>query len=343
MSRRWLIVTQDFPPHFIGGVASWAVDLAQALSDDGQSVAVYARRTGETRQADAQHPFPVHRMWGRSWNRWQGLWVRLALRGRLDKDTVVICANWPLATRLVGNLNGARLAVAFHGSDLTRLDAPPRRLAAVVQAADALLPVSAFLKDRLQGLIPDVDDDRLQVLPMPLADPGPRQPHTGRSLSLVFVGRLTPLKGVDRAIRLARRVDRPLTIIGDGPLAPVLNVKDGVTLRGALPRAAAMAELARAAAIVLLPRADEDGSGAEGLGLCLLEAAARAVPGIGCDTGGVPEALGPGLLLDTPDEPDIEKVRAFLDDAPAHGEAARRWVLARHGPRQTLKTLKQLC
>jgi glycosyltransferase involved in cell wall biosynthesis len=57
------------------------------------------------------------------------------------------------------------------------------------------------------------------------------------------------------------------------------------------------------ARVFLLPRTYPDGTGAEGLGLVLLEARAMSVEVVGCRCGGVPEAIGPsGLLLDDPDD-----------------------------------------
>ena len=138
---RWLLITQDFPPGFTGGIASWAADLALTLSAAGHTVTVLARRTGQTTDADAAWPFEVVRVRGRSWGRLQGLWMALAAWPRLDAQTRVICATWRLATGIAHSLRGAQLGVAFHGSDLTRLTAAPAGLERVVKAAAALLPV----------------------------------------------------------------------------------------------------------------------------------------------------------------------------------------------------------
>lgn len=336
---RWLLITQDFPPGFTGGIASWAVDLALALSTAGHSVTVLARRTGSTAAEDKRWPFEVVRVWGRSWGRYQGLWMARAAWPRLDAQTRVICATWQLASVIVRSLRGARLGIAFHGSDLTRLAAPPPALGRAVQAAAALLPVSAFLGRELTRLLPGAALP-ITVLPMPIAPPP--VPTGPRRSTLVFLARLTPLKGVDRAIDIARALERELVVIGDGEAMPALQqaaVGAAVTFTGRLPRAQAMAHLERAAAILLLPRVDDDGTGAEGLGLCLIEAALRLTPAIGCATGGVPEAIGPGLLLADPDNPNLDAIAALLDD-PSAGHRARAHALARHGPHATLAALQ---
>ena len=58
-------------------------------------------------------------------------------------------------------------------------------------------------------------------------------------------------------------------------------------------------------------------------------------------TGGVPEAVGEGLLIrcpDDPDEADLTAVRALLSD-PGAGARARAWARLHHGPEACLSAL----
>jgi glycosyltransferase involved in cell wall biosynthesis len=337
---KWLLVTLDFPPSYVGGVAAWAWDLAHALAASGDRVTVLAQSSPSARAHDQALPFEVVRMRGRSWARWQGTWAAVSGLTRLDAHTTVVAATWRLATGLARwtQRAGARLLVAGHGSDLTRLTGPDEGFQRVVKVAGRWLVVSAFLAGEARRL--GVPHDRIRVLPMPLVLDD-RPPRTGRQ-GLVCVARLTGLKGVDRAARLAGALGSSLTVVGDGPARAALEAQtNGLPVRflGRLERSAAIDQLRRAAAAVLLPRTVEDGSGAEGLGLCLLEAAAQGVPAIGCRTGGVPEAVGPGLILEDPDEPDLSTVRAFLAD-PQAGARARDWVRATHGPAHCLAVLR---
>lgn len=335
----WLLVTHDFPPGYTGGIASWAEDLAAALHASGEEVSVLARATADAREADALRPYPVRRMAGRSWARWGAWWVALAgapraLRGGLR----VIFSTWPLASALgpIVRAAGGSVGVAFHGSDLTRLAAPTPAFQRAVGSANALLPVSRFLAGELERL---GVRERVRVLPMPLILPDSLAP---RGPGLLCVARLTPLKGVDRAIRLASALGLPLEVVGDGPERARLEAEArGADVRwsGRLERAGIAA--LPAAAAVLLPRPDRDGTGAEGLGLTLIEAAARGLPVIGCRTGGVPEAVGPGLVLEDPDElspATLAAVRALLAD-PEAGQKARAWAREQHGPRAALGVL----
>ncbi len=115
----------------------------------------------------------------------------------------------------------------------------------------------------------------------------------------------------------------------------------GTRFLGTQPRGVALGHVAQARALLLLPRTTAEGRGAEGLGLVALEAAARGTPTVGCYTGGVPEAVGPGVLLADPDCPDLVPVQALLAD-PDAGAAVRAWVATRHGPSAFVRRLETL-
>jgi glycosyltransferase involved in cell wall biosynthesis len=321
---RWLVLTTDFPPGFVGGVASWALDLSLALQEAGEAVEVFARRTPETTDFDASIGPSIHRMRGRHWGRWQGTWARLTMGRAMRKHDIVLAASWRVAAGLAPLVQrrGARLAITFHGSEITRLRTAPPALLRIANSADALLPVSNFLARELQRLgVVAPDDPRVRVLPMPV----PHRAQVPRGSGLVCVARPTPLKGIDRAQHLAQTMGLPLTLVGTD---------------GHVSRIQAMDAMAEATAIVLLPRVDAHGMGAEGLGLVLLEAAMMGIPSIGCRTGGVPEAVGPGLLLDNPDNPNIGQVATFLADSDA-GTCAHNWAREHHGPERTLHVLRE--
>ena len=327
----WLILSQDLPPTVTGGVASWVDDAATALAETGAPVTVLARRRGDSRAWDASRPYRVQRVWGRSWARFQGLWLLGPARRRLFPGTRLLCATWPVATRIapLARARGLSVEVAVHGSEISTLDQAPPAL----RALDPLVcwrPVSHFLAAELQRL--GLGAGGIAVTPMPL--PLPKTPSMAHSqrVGLVCVARLTALKGLDAARQLAARLGEPLTVVGAGPEAAGLQARGaGVRWLGALPRAQALDALGRARAALLLSQPDGRGRGAEGLGLVLLEAAARGTPVVGSRVGGIPEAVGTGLVLDDVLAGDLAPLRALLRD-PEAGARARDWVSAHHGP-----------
>ncbi len=335
----WHLVTTDFPPQD-GGLATWAAGAARALHDAGEPVLVHARRVDP-----AAWPFPAVAMWGRSWARWGPWWAAASVLPRLRAGDRILAATWPLATRLVGAAAGLDVPVfvAYHGSDLTR----PPLVGGLdrVRARAIHVPVS----DYLGGLL----GAPYTVLPCPI-DPVEPVP---RGEKLLVVARLGPLKGVDRALRLAKRLGRPITIVGEGPARESLealayDLRVDATFTGSLPRDAipwagtwALALLSRSeppagasAGVTTAPPLETSswstppgGPGQEGLGLVLLEAAARGIPSIGTRVGGIPEAAS--VVLD-----DLDGPVPALPDA----DALRAALVARHGGVRLAQTLVRL-
>lgn len=303
----WHLVTTDYPPRE-GGISTWAEGTAAALRAAGERVEVYApRRLGAA---------GVTGLWGRSWARWAHVWVAAQVLPRVRSGDRVLAATWPLATSLVGRVD---LSVVFHGSDLTRPPLTPGL--DPIKSGARLLPVSRYLGGLLG--VPHV------VLPMPIRPTTRATPGD----DLLAIARLGPLKGVDSAIRLAARSGRGITVVGDGParadleaLAARLGVRARFT--GSVPHREIPWDGHYAA--LLLSRPDEDGSGAEGLGLVLLEAAARGIPTVGSNTGGVPEVAMRVIGKEDP-------LPLF---GPDSAEEAVAFLTARHGPERQVAVLQ---
>ncbi len=316
---RWLIATDDFPP-CDGGVATWTAAVADALQRAGHEVVVLARARPGLGQGV---PYRVVGVRGPSFARWGGLWTALAALGR--RPDRILATTWPVATAL----RGAPLDVVVHGSDLTRPARDPSSRARVLRGASRRFAVSHYLAERLarEGL-------DAEVLPPPIDAGPPRPPAQAGPWGMV--GRATALKGGDRFVRLVAAADVRGVVIGDGPARPsweALARRLGADVRflGRLDRDAVRAEVSGWSLAALLPRTAPDGSGAEGYGLALAEAAALGVATVGCRTGGVPEAVGGGLVLDDPDDVSrsVVTIRDWL--RPDRGEACLRHLIALGG------------
>lgn len=195
--------------------------------------------------------------------------------------------------------------------------------AAVFAAATAIVTTSGWARDRVVALHPAVRE-RVHVAP-PGTEPAPVSRPSLAGDRLLFVGAIAPHKGPQVLLTaLAGLLDRPWTCELIGPerdgfagalrrQAADAGVADRVGFRGPM----FAAELARAygnADLLVHP------SLAETYGMVVTEALARAVPVIGSDVGGLPEALGtspggrPGLLV-------------APGDAAALGAALRVWLI----------------
>lgn len=183
--------------------------------------------------------------------------------------------------------------------------------------------------------------DRTVVIPNGAASaPGSRrveEPLVG------FVGRLAPVKGLERLLRAMRAVrasrgDARLVLVGpaDGPpgyLQHLQRLADQPGLRGAVQFAGEDRPEHWYPRLACLAMASET----EGMPLALLEAIAHGVPCVAPDVGGIGEALGTAGVVVAPrcEESLAEGILWILDDADeaerlshAARAQARRWTTA---------------
>jgi glycosyltransferase involved in cell wall biosynthesis len=176
---------------------------------------------------------------------------------------------------------------------------------------DRWIALSPFSRAKLvEGGLPAA---RIVVRPNFCPDPGPGAPVRTGSL---FVGRLSPDKGVDVLVDALGRVREPtmLSVLGQGPLQGSLQGVRGVTMLGLVPRAEVDVHLKRAAWLVLPSNAYESCS------MAVIEAFAAGTPVIASRLGPLAEMVEDdvtGLLF----EPgDAAALAGKLDWAATHPE-----------------------
>lgn len=90
--------------------------------------------------------------------------------------------------------------------------------------------------------------ERIAVKPnfvdLPAPAEGPRE-------GLLFVGRLSPEKGLDVLAAAAREARLPVTVVGSGPMQQALAAEPMLDLQGALPMEQVLARMRSAAALVM--------------------------------------------------------------------------------------------
>ena len=179
--------------------------------------------------------------------------------------------------------------------------------------------------------------DAVHAIPLFAASGSPpRERTTGPAIDVLFLGRMTDLKGpsllLDAVARASRALGRPVSIVmaGDGPLMGSLR-RRAAALSGveaqfpgwvdALARAALFARTTLLAVPSVWP---------EPFGLVGLEAAAHGVPSVAFDVGGIREWLADGVngrLIAAGDIAAMSDVIAALLRDPASrarlGEGAR--------------------
>ncbi len=281
----------------------------------------------------------------RPWGRWRGRTVHPIAPGlpaALAGADIVHVHNMRAApsrlAALAGRMSGRRLAVTDHGlGGGGWCGALPRmfhRFLVVSRFSAATLGAPPARTDVLYG---GADVSRFT--------PGPDERRAG----VLFVGRLTPHKGLDRLIE-AMPDDAELTVAGTaghdaGPpesgypdLLRRLARNRRVRFAGAVADED-MPELYRRAAVVVLPSVERTCYGrrvpiSELLGLTVLEAMASGTPVVCSRVGGVPEIVHDGetgLLVEPGDVAGLrDRLSAVLGDpalARRLAAAARRHVL----------------
>jgi glycosyltransferase involved in cell wall biosynthesis len=171
----------------------------------------------------------------------------------------------------------------------------------------------------------------------------PCERRAGPGESFVFVGRLSPEKGLARLLKAWHRIEAPLVVVGDGPDGEELRwlAPPNVHFTGSVERAEVDDILQRARALVLPSICYE------GQPRTILEAFAAGVPVIASRMGGLPELVVDGASgrLVGPDDEDGWRaaVEQLSDDAQAEqlGDGALRLWHKRYSPPVAIDALER--
>jgi phosphatidylinositol alpha-1,6-mannosyltransferase len=353
-----LIVSNDFPPRR-GGIQSFVHALAAAMP--AGSVVVYAPRWDGAAEFDARQPFPVVRHPTSLMLPVPSVARRAArLLREHDCDTVLFGAAAPLGL-LAPSLRRAgagRIVAVTHGHEAGWAALPVARtlLRRIGDETDVLTYLGEYFRVRLARVLSAEAAARMVRL-APGVDTASFRPGaggeairerlglTGRPV-VVCVSRMVPRKGQDTLIRawpqvLATARGAPaLLLVGDGPyraklqrLARRAGIDGSVVFTGPVPRADLPAYYDAGDVFAMPCRTRRGGLDVEGLGIVYLEASASALPVVGGDSGGAPDAILPGETGYVVPGRDVaavaDRIAGLLADpagARAMGEKGAAWV-----------------
>lgn len=197
----------------------------------------------------------------------------------------------------------------------------------MVEHADAIVVPSAAARERLIALgAPEAARAAVlgHVVRTFADDDGPRA-------GALVAARLAPEKAVDLAIDACAIARMPLTVCGDGPLAPALRehaARAGadVTFTGRVDAAELARRRARAAVALVPSRAHET------FGLAALEAMAAGLPIAATRSGALAELEGDAALVAPGDAPALARAALAQAADPAAPAAARAAARRRAAP-----------
>jgi glycosyltransferase involved in cell wall biosynthesis len=218
----------------------------------------------------------------------------------------------------------------------------------VLRHSAAVTTVSHWLKDETEQLASGV---RPTVAPMPVATElfGPGGKREGERL--LFVGRLTPQKGLDHLLRAMAEMKKPvsLDVVGDGPnrlslekLSRELGLGERVRWHGSV-RQNELARFYQNATAVVVPSTDE------GLGLVAVEALLCETPVVAFDSGGLRDVVQNGKTGILVEPGNRAALTSALDNLLALdgrgsdlGRAGRLYALANFAPESSARRYAEI-
>lgn len=357
-----IFIADDFPPA-VGGIQTYACELARATAELGPEVAVVASVQPAQEAIDAALPFAVARA------PTNGSYPRAALNLAAGVTQVaerlsapprcLVATKWSPegpAAILAGRALRCPLVLLGHGGEFGAAGGQAMKWLVqrvVLRRAARCLANSAYTAKLFRRA--HVRPERIGVIgggvrpeqftPDSTAAATFRaELDVGERPLLLTVARLVERKGHETVLRALPAVraaipDVAYAIVGNGPmrgrleaLTDELGLRAAVRFTGRLP-AERLPACYAAADLFVMPGHAVPGELAEGFGLAFLEAAAAGVPGVGSDFGGIPDAIAEGEtgLLAPPRDPEAlaEAVVRLLSDADRRarmGAAARERV-----------------
>ena len=190
------------------------------------------------------------------------------------------------------------------------------KLAGTWRSVDRFVVMTDFVRQKFLASSLGLAPEQMVVKPNFVPDTGYADPEQRQGFYL-FIGRLSPEKGIDVLLDAARQAPFPLKILGDGPLAPMVIQAAAelphVTYAGWLGRDDVLEQLKTCRALVV------PSVWYEGLPTVMLEAFATGTPIICSDQQNLNQIVRDGqtgLLFKTGNGTDLSRVLRLFDEQP---------------------------
>jgi glycosyltransferase involved in cell wall biosynthesis len=192
-----------------------------------------------------------------------------------------------------------------------------RRAGTYARKVDRFIALTEFARSKY--IAAGVPADRIIVKPNTAPDPGPADPTKPRHGGL-YVGRLSPEKGVAHLVEAWRGLDYPLRVVGTGPIAADLaaHAPSTITFLGSIDRAEVRAEMAQAAFLIV------PSTCYEGFPMVIAEAYACGLPVLASRIGSLAEVVVPGVTGQVFEPEDSASLATMLRQTIANPEQLTR-------------------
>ncbi|HED09058.1 MAG TPA: glycosyltransferase family 1 protein [Caldithrix abyssi] len=338
--KKIYIFSEDFPP-YSGGIAQWALGMAQSLAEAGHRVSVFTRRRADFPVRATGRPFEVCFIEGQNWKQGRSYYCRQSLKNRLRSEVpdIVIATTWNVARGLkhLCRRHGVKLVTVIHGLEVTRkMPLIKRRwLQSTLLGSHKVIAVSRFTREAAVSRY-NLPEEHCRVLPngvdavrfQPGMDISPLKERYGLAEDekvILTLARVIRRKGHDYVIRALEPLVKkyaPLRYIICGPgdeafinelreLARKLKLEQHVTFTGYVD-SAELPVFYNLADVYIMPSREIAGD-TEGFGITYLEANACEKPVIGGASGGVVDAIVDGETGYLVPPTDVKAIEERLD------------------------------
>ena len=312
-----LMLAWEFPPNIVGGLGRHSYNLVKALSKLGINIDLFLPRGEYTIIPGVDYTILPEEIKFSVYSSIQNLnmtysdligrvmaYADSAARAAIKKNFDIIHANdWltALAGVKIKELTGKKLIMTIHSTEYTRTIGHPwkfiediERMA--VQKADVVVTVSEYSKKMISDLY-GIPLEKIKVIYNAIDESEYSKRRLNANSKLVlYVGRLSPQKGVDHLIRAFKIVsqsdkDAVLGIAGEGPeLEKLVDISIDLNLQGKVVFFGRVSEdelrfLYSIASVFVMPSVSEP------FGITALEAIASRVPTIISIESGVSEVV----------------------------------------------------
>ncbi|MBD0823884.1 glycosyltransferase family 4 protein [Aestuariibaculum marinum] len=335
-----LLVTSEFPPQ-PGGIGVHALNLAQALVNEGCKITVVTDERSETGEEEMKFDktlvFTVHRIKKQSIRTVMYI-NRVVKVFELMKSVNAVIASGKFSLWNVAfcNLFKNRFSLAVvHG---TEVNLPSRvskkRVFQALKQFDKVVAVSNFTKQLMDSLNIDV-----KVIPngIVLQEWQNVKSNTTRLKGfpkLITVGRISDRKGQKNVVSILPELLKTFPDLhyhcvgiddntnGIKGLVAKLEMNNHVTFHGVLEQSLLQSYLSESDIFIMLSQNGLKGD-VEGFGIAILEANALGVPAIGAYGSGVEEAISTGQSGGLINIGDYQALKRLIDDILKNKESYR--------------------
>lgn len=305
MNMRVAILLHSFFPKWIGGTEVATYNLADNLVKRGHEVHIITTHDDNLPYSSMEKGFYIHRI---AWPKiriigYLSFWTKIYLQIQKIYPDIIHCQSLDVCipAEIAKKTMNIPYVVWGQGSDIylpgrfLQLASKP-----IIQNADAVLALTEDMKQKMQRMC----DREIFIVPngvdLEMFEISSGGQKSGNSKTIIFVGRLHPVKGVQYLIEAMTIVHQEmpeieLVIVGDGverarleELAKRLNQDSYIQFTGRIPQGSIPRFMHQADIFAL-------SSLSEGLPVVLLEAMAAGLPIIATNVGGIPDIVKEGV------------------------------------------------